>query len=335
MAPRTVFYAWQAQRPGTCNRYLIEEALERALKDPASDKEEPLAFELDQDARGEPGAAEISAAILRKIDECAIFVADVTPVGTLINGKVTPNPNVLFELGYAWHKLGPGRIILVLNDAFGTPEELPFDISKRSLVRYRRDSDDADGPASVRAILAGRLRSVISVMARDDQLRPLREQGLSATDIALFRDVYAKMLEADRDFCSYEIVLQVGSNLSLNASEVIGATQMLADLGLWHASVIIGPTRFSGVAATTEGMEEYCRAFLPGYRVLTTDIQRRIVDGVTHSSELAAAVEKPKILVLHVLERLEEDQYIRTATDSGGTEVFDVKLKLRRLFGQS
>ena len=335
MAPRTVFYAWQAQRSGSCNRYLIEGALERALKDLAQDKEEPLAFELDQDARGEPGAAEISAAILRKIDDCAIFIADVTPVGTLINGKVTPNPNVLFELGYAWHKLGPGGIILVLNEAFGAPEELPFDISKRSLVRYRRDPDASDGPAGARSTLAGRLRSLISVMARDDQLRPLRERGLSATDIALFRDVYAKMLEADRAVCSYEIALQLGDNLTLDASEVSDATQILADLGLWDASAIIGPTRYSNVKTTTEGMEEYCRAFLPGYRVLTMDVQKRIFDGVTHSSELAAAVRKPKIVVLHILERLEEDQYIRVATDSGGTEVFDVKPKLRRLFGQS
>jgi hypothetical protein len=119
MALATVFYAWQAQLPGKCNRSLIEEALERALRDLAQDKEGPIEFALDQDARGVLGSPEISAAILQKIDNRSIFVADITPVGSLINGKQTPNPNVLFELSYAWHKLGESRIILVLNELKG------------------------------------------------------------------------------------------------------------------------------------------------------------------------------------------------------------------------
>jgi hypothetical protein len=101
MAIRTVFYAWQAQHPGNCNRSLIHEALERALRDLAQDKEEPIEFALDQDALGVLGSPEISATILQKIENCSIFVADITPVGSLINEKKTPNPNVLFELGYA------------------------------------------------------------------------------------------------------------------------------------------------------------------------------------------------------------------------------------------
>src|SRR5262245_19478972 len=105
MATKTVFYAWQAQLPGACNRSLIKEALDRALEELAQDKKEPVEFALDQDAWGMPGSPDISATILQKIENCSIFVADITPVGTLRNGKKTPNPNVLFELGYAWRKL--------------------------------------------------------------------------------------------------------------------------------------------------------------------------------------------------------------------------------------
>jgi hypothetical protein len=136
MATKTVFYAWQAQLPAKCNRSLIEEALERALQVLTQDKEEPIEFVLDQDARGVLGSPEISATILQKIENCSIFVADITPVGSLITGKKTLNPNVLFELGYAWHKLRESRIILVLNEVFGSPEDLPFDLLKRSLVLY-------------------------------------------------------------------------------------------------------------------------------------------------------------------------------------------------------
>ena len=279
MATNTVFYAWQAQRPGKCNRNLIEDALERAFKELAQDKEEPVEFALDQDAQGISGAPEISTTILQKIDDCSIFVADVTPVGSLINGKATSNPNVLFELGYAWHKLGESRVILVLNEAFGSPEDLPFDISKRSLVLYRRDPDASDGPGSVRSYLVRRFRALIAAMARDDHLRPLRERGLTATDIALFKAVYEKMLETDTDICDYPVVLQAGNNLGLEAEEVIAATQIVSDLDLWEAPRVMSPYRFSHVRASILGMEQYCKAFLPNYPSLTADVQRRIIEG--------------------------------------------------------
>jgi hypothetical protein len=48
-----------------------------------------------------------------------------------------------------------------------------------------------------------------------------------------------------------------------------------------------------------------CKAFLPNYPSLTTDLQRRIVDGVWHRSELAAAVGKPEIVIVYILHPLQ------------------------------
>jgi hypothetical protein len=337
MATKTVFYAWQAQLLGKCNRSLIEEALERALQDLAQDKEGSIEFAMDQDARGVLGSPEISATILQKIETCSIFVADITPVGSLINGKKTPNPNVLFELGYAWHKLGESRIILVLNEAFGSPEDLPFDLLKRSLVLYRRDPEASDGPGSVRSRLAGRFRLLIAAMARDDHLRPLRERGMTETDIALFKAVYEKMLATDTDICDFGVVLQEGNNLGLDAEAVIAATQIGSDLGLWKAPQVTSPYRFSHVEASTPGMEQYCKAFMPDYPLLTTDVQKHILEevrrsGEISSSELASAVGKPEIVIVHILRQLQENDYV--LIDDRGTFVFEVKPKLKRLFGQ-
>jgi hypothetical protein len=338
MATKTIFYAWQAQRPPKCNRNLIENALERALKELAQDQEEPVEFELDQDAQGVTGALDISTTILRKIETCTIFAADITPVGSLINGKATPNPNVLFELGYAWHKLGESHIILVLNEAFGVPEDLPFDISKRSLVRYHRNPEAEDGPGNVRSVLIGRFRSLIAAMARDDHLRPLRKRGMAETDIKLFKAVYEKMMETDTDICYYEVVLQEGSNLSLEAEEVMESTQIGVDLELWKATQVTSPYRYSHVEASTLGMEQYCKAFMPDYPLLTTDVQERILEGVRSRgeiscSELASAVRKPDILIRHILRQLQENDYI--LIDDQATFVFEVKPKLKRLLGQT
>jgi hypothetical protein len=76
-------------------------------------------------------------------------------------------------------------------------------------------------------------------------------------------------------------------------------------------------------------------AFMPDYPLLMADVQRRIIEGVWHSSELAAAVGKPEIVIVHILHWLQADNFVSVATDSGGTSVFEVKPKLKRLFGQS
>lgn len=327
---RTIFYAWQAQQPEKTNRYLIGQALEHALKELASDDRAPVLFTLDQDARGALGSPEISTTILRKIESCTIFVADVTPVGTLINGSPTPNPNVLFELGYAWHTIGENRIILVLNTALGQPEDLPFDISKRALAIYRLD--DPANAAEVRKVLAGRLRSVISSMAQDDHLRPLRESGLQEQDCDLFKTIYSKMIQEDGDVCEYNFVLQVGCDLGLSEEDVEEATQMLTDNGFWDALRVMGPRRFARVRATRQGMEQYCKGFLPGYSKLPTEVGRRIVAGMCDSRDIAKATEQSEIVIEHLLHALEDNDYIRVADSSAAVRVFDVKPKLKRLF---
>ena len=45
-----------------------------------------------------------------------------------INLKPAPNPNVLLEAGYSWALKSHYRTILVLNEAFGRPSELPVDM---------------------------------------------------------------------------------------------------------------------------------------------------------------------------------------------------------------
>src|SRR5713226_1824126 len=122
----TVFYSWQSDIKAAANRTLIQDALEAAakvLRDDGSISVEPV---IERDTKGIPGAPDIGMTILEKIDASAVIVADVTIVGR-DDGRPTPNPNVLIELGYGLRSLTPRRVILVQNVAFGGPEDLPFD----------------------------------------------------------------------------------------------------------------------------------------------------------------------------------------------------------------
>ena len=102
----TVFFSWQSGIRAAACRTLIESALEGAAKAIAADDSIAIEPVIDRDTQDVPGAPDIGAAILAKIDVADAFVADVTIVGKTMTGKPAPNPNVLVELGYALKKLG-------------------------------------------------------------------------------------------------------------------------------------------------------------------------------------------------------------------------------------
>src|SRR5260370_40387394 len=70
------------------------------------------------------------------------------------------NPNVMIEVGYALHALGEQRVVLVFNKAFGTLEQLPFDLRMRRTVQYEM-SEATTERASERSALKAKLELAI------------------------------------------------------------------------------------------------------------------------------------------------------------------------------
>lgn len=147
--PSLVFYSWQSDLPGATNRNFILQALENAanvLRNDGSLQVEPV---IDRDTAGVPGSPNISETIFGKIDQAKVFVCDISIINQdmrdhIPSARLTPNPNVLLELGYALKTLGDRQIILVLNDAYGMPELLPFDLRMRRVTRYHMAQEDQD-----------------------------------------------------------------------------------------------------------------------------------------------------------------------------------------------
>lgn len=133
-----IFFSWQADTPTREGRNLIERALRKAIDALKADieLEQPERrglpeIEIDKDTYGVPGSPPIVDTIFQKIDEATIFVPDLTFVGKRLDRqRPTPNPNVLIEYGWALKKLGYGRIVPVMNTAFGKPEgdAMPFNM---------------------------------------------------------------------------------------------------------------------------------------------------------------------------------------------------------------
>lgn len=137
--PFTVFYAWQSDHPGGQCRYLIAEALDAAAASISGDSSVPFQVRVDQDTQGVPGLCDIPATILAKIEKCDALVADLTYVA--MSAAKTPrycsNPNVLFEVGFAFRAITPERLILVMNERHGPVTDQIFDLDhRRHPIRY-------------------------------------------------------------------------------------------------------------------------------------------------------------------------------------------------------
>ena len=173
----TVFYSWQSDLRETRN--VTEAALEKAIRNLNRDLPIENALELDQDTRGVAGWPEITSALFDKIDQCEVFVADITPInGPNSDFRITPNPNVLVELGYALATgLGRTRIICAINTHYlpnGDLRELPFDLRGSRPVQFTLKAPTDRGVESgqedpirtqARAELARNLESASTLLA--------------------------------------------------------------------------------------------------------------------------------------------------------------------------
>jgi hypothetical protein len=191
-----IFYSWQSDLDAALTRNFIEDALVRAAKSINKDEQVSVEAVIDRDTSGVTGTPGISETIFRKIDECDVFVCDISIInsndslsdaglfremvraaakvaleGTFKYRRIqrrTPNPNVLLELGYAVAKIGWDRVILVQNTAYGELESLPFDLRGRRIVPFNLSSKESrpDERPRLRDQLESALRNALAGMLK-------------------------------------------------------------------------------------------------------------------------------------------------------------------------
>lgn len=175
--PQHIFYSWQSDTSKTTGKNLIARALGDAIEalnanatvDAADRDDEEIAV-LDQDTAGVPGSPPIVETIFGKIDRAAAFVSDLTYVSERADGRRSPNPNVLFEHGWAWKSLSWRAVVSVMNTAHGHPNRhpLPFDLQHSKGPIFFDCPDDATvaqrqvARAGLAKALVPRLKDILS-----------------------------------------------------------------------------------------------------------------------------------------------------------------------------
>jgi hypothetical protein len=138
----TIFFSWQSDLNLKNNKNFIEGCIKTAIDEFNKGNKLLVDFTIDKDTSGEPGNPEITNIILNKIDNSRMFICDLSIINSDYHGRKTPNPNVIFELGYAIKSLGWEKIVCIVNQEFGLAEDLPFDIKHRRLLGYNLSSKD-------------------------------------------------------------------------------------------------------------------------------------------------------------------------------------------------
>lgn len=135
-----VFYSWQSDLENKFNRSFIQDALEKASNKFSKDQAFSVNPIIDRDTYGILGSPSIIESITSKISKSDIFVCDISIINPNSADRPTPNPNVLFELGYASAILGWERIIMIQNITYGGVEKLPFDLRGRRVLQYEANN---------------------------------------------------------------------------------------------------------------------------------------------------------------------------------------------------
>jgi hypothetical protein len=187
----TVFYSWQSDK--IKNKNFISSNLDRAiraLKSQSNTNEFNVEINIDRDTQNQSGSPAIAQTIFNKILESDIFVCDVSLINNTffnrqLKNRLTPNPNVLIELGYAIHLLGWERIICVNNVSLGENELLPFDLRGHRISTF--NGYNVDEKAKLTSIFKSAIKSIV-----DDYegiVSRYNDVGFKKHDINIFNDI--------------------------------------------------------------------------------------------------------------------------------------------------
>lgn len=184
---QTIFYSWQSDLPKENNLNAIRQSLRTAINEIEHEIEE-VRLDLDEATRNTSGSPNIPLTIFNKIDQCDIFICDLTTVNNDSgDNRKMPNPNVLIELGYAVASVGWERIIMLFNTNFGNfPQDLPFDIDRHRATKFSiKDKNDKLGKNQLSAIL----RTAIDAVIENSPLKPHELKKLSPSEIKRKKDI--------------------------------------------------------------------------------------------------------------------------------------------------
>ena len=218
-----VFWSWQSDTPWKTGRQFIREILKEIVQQLQQELDEPdrdgEGLHLDHDIEGTTGLVSIVDTIFQKINASTVIVADITCVGEVTAADVRSNrkkrlinSNVALELGYAIRAIPEGSIIAVLNEAYGSHDDMPFDLRHKGGVITFNLSPEADEATIKREAgeLTGKLASILRKVLKGarEAAQPAFQEKQSTYSTAVYFDkkqiLASNLVGSEKDDYIYE-----------------------------------------------------------------------------------------------------------------------------------
>jgi hypothetical protein len=257
-------------------------------------------------------------------------LAEAGAVVVVLSVHSVDKPWVREELNAAFVKRVAGRtkLIPVLLDDCRVPEAL-------AATLWERIDDVASYDESflriVAAITGVRDKPALGQLPAYATAPLAAISGLAPLDARVMAALGDCVLRQGHEHVDGDELAALPQLAGLPAGEIADALAVLADAAL------IVPDHHGGpglplVRVTTLGLQQYAKAYLPGYDALLRALAGAIVnEGLDTNEALAARLAQPRVLVDHALEVLEADGLLRVQRyGSGLADIHDVSVRLRR-----
>ena len=207
----TIFYSWQSDLPNNKNRGLIETALNKSKDNILAENLNVTEIEIISDSRGENGTPDLVSSIFNKIDSCDIFVADISIINANTNSRLSPNPNVLLELGYASHAVGWNKLICAFNSEYAKVEELPFDIRTRKPIIYNTTTSTSEAKKLFSNSLSQTINGIVNNILIDKNEYVISKRTIDLAMQAILLDFCGLLYEEDEKY-NYTKLLMISQD---------------------------------------------------------------------------------------------------------------------------
>lgn len=210
----SVFFSWQSDLPNRINRTPIKEAINKAIKTLNADNN-GMHFTYEESTSGEVGAPNIAQTIIEKISKSDIFICDISIVNKHSKFRKTPNPNVMFELGFAFNLLGWDKIICIFNTESGNVGQLPFDINHNRLLCYSSEKSD------YKTTLVTNIKHAVEAMIQKGIIyNPLKEHIKGKIDYCLLQALKQQCCLVYGTITMSEALTKVNELISLSETDI-------------------------------------------------------------------------------------------------------------------
>jgi hypothetical protein len=247
-----IFFSWQMTTDSKYNKYFILDCIKKSVKKLKNKPElKGVEFIIQEGITGESGSVQVASKIAdERIPNCDIFIADLSVVNH-INGfnrfvrKITgdkfkpfQNNNVFYEYGVAYEAIGEEKIIGVLNNSYGSPNEnldnIPFDLKHlRFPLEYKYSPKFNDKKKAQTQLISG-----LTGALKETAIFALQHQKNKYKPLSVWRD-WESLTNTTQKYHGSEFINSITSQIKNGVKKTNESIRLIGLSGLGKTRILL------------------------------------------------------------------------------------------------